>query len=315
MSDSNDMKRINPIDLQQAAGRTGYSVRRALGIPATTTVSAKSPPPLSLNTSVRVLPSTCPLGLCDGTGFYLLPMRFGHPDFGSMKPCDCRLLRNDQQSMTRRVQVLAALNQDMGDELAAATLHNYDLSRARDTEAYTTMAIALDTCRRYVAVPFGWIYLYGETGTGKSHLLAATARALVEEHNKIAVYTSELNLFRYLRDGYNRQRAHGDPDFIDADERMSELQQVDVLMLDDLGTAHRGKSEGPAGSWADAQIFDLLYERHAKERLTLLTSNAHVDDIDPRIRSRIHGRTSLEYAGRLQNLFVDNDDQRKGSDA
>lgn len=267
----------------------------------------------SADTSVRVLSNTCPLGLCDGSGFYLYPVTFGHPDFGKLKWCECRELTSDKKRRERSTHVLAMLDQDMGAELAAATLDTYDLGRAANDTAYTTMAAALDTCRRYVQAPFGWLYLYGPTGVGKSHLLAAVVKALAAQGHT-ALYASEPDLFRYLRDGYNRHKAEDDAEFVDADERMRALQRVDVLFLDDVGTAHRGKTMGPAASWADAQLIDLFYQRHGKERLTLITSNMHVDDLEARVRSRINGRTNHDYTGgREQNLFVMNADQREGN--
>jgi DNA replication protein DnaC len=261
-----------------------------------------------------VLPSTCPFGLCDGSGYYLLPVRVGHPDFGRLKPCDCKQLGETERAKARLTRVLATLEQDMGPELSTATLDSYDLGRAAHASARATMEAALDLCRSYVERPYGWIYLYGPTGVGKSHLLAATARELAQHAQLSVTYASEPDLFRYLREGYARQQEHGDGDRIDADERMSALQKVDVLFLDDLGTAHRGKTQGAAASWADAQLIDLLYQRHLHARYTLLTSNLDVDDLEFRVRSRINGRTSVEYAGRQQKLLIVNADQRKGSE-
>ena len=73
---------------------------------------------------------------------------------------------------------LARFEDEMGGELAGSTLDSYDLGRARDAAARGTMAAALDTCRAYVDQPRGWLYLYGPTGVGKSHLAAATSRAI-----------------------------------------------------------------------------------------------------------------------------------------
>ena len=53
--------------------------------------------------------------------------------------------------------------------------------------------------------------------------------------------------------------------------------------------------------------------RYQFSRLTILTSNLRLDDIDePRIRSRIKGQTNVDQVGRLQCLLVENSDQREG---
>lgn len=262
------------------------------------------------DTSVRLIEPTCVFNFCDGSGFYKYAVPATHADFGKLQTCRCKKLNDAERAKARTAEVLARLASDMGAELAAATLDNYDLGRAENAKAREMMTTALDTCRAYLARPSGWLYLYGPTGVGKSHLAAATCRAVAATWNLHAAYTSEPDLFRYLREGYQREMTHGDAQFIDADERMAALQKVAVLMIDDLGTAHRGKATA-AASWADAQLIDLLYQRHMHNRLTIITSNLHVDDLEARVRSRIRGRTNPDYAGREQMLLVLNADQRE----
>lgn len=309
MSNDSPIRSISPSDLLALRALPAAAHGQES---STTTSSAK--PNLSQDTSVRVLPSTCPFGHCDGSGYYLLPVRVGHPAFGKLQPCDCKQLGEADKAQARMGRILATLDQEMGPELAAATLDTYDLGRAAHADAYTTMAAALALCRSYIERPYGWIYLYGPTGVGKSHLLAATAREVASRNQLSAIYVSEPDLLRWLREGYARHQEQGEGEFIDADARMAALQRVDVLMLDDIGTAHRGKAQGVAASWADAQLIDLLYQRHLHARSTLITANLHLDDLEFRVRSRILGRTNRDYAGRDQCLMVLNADQRRGQE-
>lgn len=314
MSNDNPIRSIRPSDL--LALRVLPAAAHGQENSTTTSVrpDTSARPDLSQDTSVRVLPSTCPFELCDGSGFYKHPVRVGHPDFGKLFPCDCKQLGAADKAQSRMTRILATLDQEMGSELASATLDTYDLGRAAHADGRATMAAALALCRSYVERPCGWIYLYGPTGVGKSHLLAATTRAVASRNQLNAIYVSEPDLLRWLREGYARHQEYGDAEreFVDSDARMAALQQVDVLMLDDLGTAHRGKTQGIAASWADAQLIDLLYQRHLHERYTLITANLHLDDLEFRVRSRILGRTNRDYTGRDQCMMVLNADQRRG---
>jgi hypothetical protein len=93
--------------------------------------------------------------------------------------------------------------------------------------------------------------------------------------------------------------------------RMTLLQEAGLLVIDDLGTAHRGKGERV---WADETILELLMPRYQHGRFTIITSNLRLDDIDePRIRSRIKGLTNVDQTGRQQCLLIENSDQREGS--
>jgi DNA replication protein DnaC len=191
----------------------------------------------------------------------------------------------------------------MGGELAAATLDNYDLGRAHNAAARKLMAEARDACRAYVDQPRGWIFLYGPTGVGKSHLAAATARAIAARHDLTLAYISEPALFKFLREGWGQEGDESE------DARLSLLQEADLLVIDDLYTEHRGKDS----TWVDSKLVALTMPRHQFERLTIITSNVQVDDVDePRLRSRIKGRTNPDYAGRNQRLLIRNADQREG---
>jgi DNA replication protein DnaC len=237
----------------------------------------------------------------------MLAVRYGHPDWGKLQICGCRALSGAQRQQERAQRSLDTLLVELGGELAHATLDNYDLGRAENAEARASMAKALDICRAYRDAPHGWIYLYGPTGVGKSHLLAATVRALAEGGDTVA-YASEPELMRYLRAGWKRRQEAGlDDDPTTTDERIVHLQNVGVLAIDDIGTEHRGKSDQ---SWCDSQLFSILHPRYQFERPTLLSSNLRLADIESRLRSRIDGRTKPEYAGQDQLLLVKNADQR-----
>jgi DNA replication protein DnaC len=118
-------------------------------------------------------PDPCPYAFCDGSGWYKEAV-----PFGQLLPCACRLDGEAQRRAEEQRRRLARFEREMGGELAAATLDNYDLGRAHNAAARKLMAEARDACRAYVDQPRGWIFLYGPTGVGKSHLAAATARAI-----------------------------------------------------------------------------------------------------------------------------------------
>jgi len=244
-------------------------------------------------------PDPCPYAFCDGSGWYKEAV-----PFGQLLPCACRLDGEAQRRAEEQRQRLARFEDEMGGELAAATLDNYDLGRAHNAAARKLMAEARDACRAYVDQPRGWIFLYGPTGVGKSHLAAATARAIARQHDVTLAYISEPELLKYLREGWGKQGDESE------DARITLLQHVDLLVIDDMYTEHRGKGES---TWVDSKLVALTMPRYQHERLTIITSNVQVDDVDePRLRSRIKGRTNPDYAGRSQCLLIRNADQREG---
>lgn len=250
-------------------------------------------------------PAPCPYDFCDGSGFYKEAVPYGHANFGKLFPCQCKHLTADARRRERASRILASLGDDLGPELAGATLDTYRIDRAARADYRATMEAALTACRAYVEQPIGWLYLYGPVGVGKSHLMAAVGRELVQRYHYGASYASEPSIFSYLREGWSRQ---GKQPEVTTDERIAALQAVDVLMIDDLGTEPRGRDS----TWVDGQILEILRPRFQYERITLITANLKVDDLDARISSRIKGRTNPDYTGREQCIVVKNADQRAG---
>ena len=68
------------------------------------------------------------------------------------------------------------------------------------------------------------------------------------------------------------------------DEEFARMREVDVLILDDLG------SEQSTG-WATEKLFQLLNYRYNARLATVFTTNKiNLEGIDPRLRSRLSDR-------------------------
>jgi DNA replication protein DnaC len=234
-------------------------------------------------------PRDCPD--CGGAGWYKEAVPHGHASFGKLFPCRCTLAVRDQHLKGRRLDILSKLQGELGGELSLCRLDSFDLRRSRDAESRASLDFALSAARDFLAAPRRWLYLYGPTGAGKSHLAAAVAIAWADGGIGRVAYASAPALLRYIRAGYKDDTA---------DERLIALQLVDLLILDDLGTEYH--KPGDSYSHTDSTLFELIADRYTYARPTVITSNLAVDDLEPRISSRIKGKSRL--------IYVDNDDQR-----
>jgi DNA replication protein DnaC len=255
------MERIRPTDLPLTADRQSAS-----GAPASDSTAA----------------STC-LG-CGGAGFYLLRVPYGHPQFGQPQPCECR----NGRPLPGQVAMLARLHGDLGhladctfdtfypDRRCEAFVWDYDGQTYTPSQQHDNMARALAKASDYAALLPGWLYLFGNYGAGKSHLAAAIANAVALRGIK-TTYASVPKLLDFIRTGYKDGSATA---------RIEVLQAVPLLVLDDLG-AEASKRD------TDELLFQLLNHR-SRERAnlpTVITSNVHPDDLEPRIADRIYGQT------------------------
>lgn len=232
--------------------------------------------------------SACPD--CDGAGWYLEAVPHNHPNFGKLLPCRCTQARREQHLKTRRLEILGQLQDELG-ELGRCRLDTFDVHRGADSQARAALTFALAAAQSFVHDPRCWLYFYGPAGVGKSHLAAGIALAWAEMGRGRVAYASVPKLLRFIRSGYKDGSS---------DARLDALQLVELLVLDDLGTEYR--KAGDQFSHTDSVLFELINERYLYDRLTIITSNLELDDLEQRIASRIRGKA--------RRIFIDNEDQR-----
>ncbi|HLO33640.1 MAG TPA: ATP-binding protein [Anaerolineales bacterium] len=142
---------------------------------------------------------------------------------------------------------------------------------------------ALKAAHSYAEKPRGWLVFLGGYGSGKTHLAAA-----------IANYRAGLGdppLFVMVPDLLDHLRATFSPNSSVAfDRRFDEIRTAPLLVLDDLGT----QSMTP---WVREKLYQLFNYRYNAELPTVITTSDSMDEMDPRIRSRLlDGKLCSIYA-------------------
>lgn len=220
---------------------------------------------------------------CGGAGFYKEAVPYGHPNFGKLFPCRCRLQAEARAASARRETTLARLRGEMG-KLADCTFA-IEIPQEYSRDERQSLIRARDAATFYAASPRGWLYLYGPTGAAKSHLAAAVANAHALAGWRVA-YASVPALLRFVRAGFKDNSA---------DERVQALMLVDMLMLDDLGTEYHAPAQDGRIDHANATLFEILDARCNYARPTVITSNMGRRDHEPRLASRIAELTTEIY--------------------
>ncbi len=117
------------------------------------------------------------------------------------------------------------------------------------------------------------IYLYGLAGSGKTHIAAAVANALLLKARPRFVTSPELLL--QIKKTYGN--AHGDDEYIDR------LSYAKLLIIDDIG------SEKPT-EWVQETLFVIIDRRYTHYLPTIITSNFSLDQLKDRLGYRIASR-------------------------
>ncbi len=124
------------------------------------------------------------------------------------------------------------------------------------------------------------LFIYGNTGVGKTFLTHCIARDVIENSHS-ALYFSARDFFDVLADAaFEREGRDG------SYERM--ILDVDFLTIDDLGTE-------VTSSFVSSQLFFVLNERIRKNRSTIISTNLSPMDLSRQYSERIFSRIISHY--------------------
>jgi len=201
--------------------------------------------------------------------YYDLPL--DHPDRGRAFPCDCtaQLLRERHHKLLREQSGLRALSR--------MTFDSFEFREGDIPEDHSKNLFDVwDAVRTYAEKPWpqGWLLLYGTYGCGKTHLAAAAVNHRIAVLERSAMFVVVPDFLDYLRATFNPSSDSG------ADGYFQRVKDIEFLALDDLGAEN-------TTPWVNETLFQLINYRYNNELPTAFTSNAEVDGVEDRIRSRM----------------------------
>ena len=130
------------------------------------------------------------------------------------------------------------------------------------------------------------LFLEGQPGVGKTHLVVAVLKQVIETSGARGLFCDTRDLLRVIRSTYDRSIRTTEI------EVLRPVMTADLLVLDDLGAEKTSE-------WVEETMNLIVNTRYNERRLTLFTSNYPdiPDDTDPnsllgrighRMRSRLH---------------------------
>ena len=198
------------------------------------------------------------------------------PMFGKRMPVVCECMkeaerkekeREEQENKRRQLDRLRGASL-LGDRYKDTTFEKTDMSRPEDFQK------AFQRCRKYcqssaVALEHGYgMYIYGDKGTGKTHLTACMCNELVSQL-KQCLFTNFFEIAKLIQSTWNGNN--------DASVVIRRICEVDFLFLDDLGTEILTKNG--EDNWLQGQVFDIINKRYNNKKPTIFSSNYSLNEL------------------------------------
>ena len=173
-----------------------------------------------------------------------------------------------RQERQREIEKLQR-NSLLGDRYRNATFNE------TETGVNKTFDEAYKRCRNYCDVSgnvlkngYG-IYIYGDKGTGKSHLTACMVNDLIKQ-GRPTMFTNFFEISQIIRETYSSSRET-------ENSMINKLANIDFLFIDDLGTEK--VSNNGEDNWLQGKIFEILNKRYNNKKPTIFTSNYSLQEL------------------------------------
>lgn len=218
----------------------------------------------------------CPI--CKGAGYLAKDVPVGHPDFGKLYPCQCKI----EELEAKRLLDLQDLSQ-LG-ALSRMTFQSFKSEGVGlNTQKRENLRRAYERAKHFAEESVGWLVLKGGYGCGKTHLAAAISNYRIANGQPV-LFVVVPDLLDHLRATYAPTSE------VSYDERFEEVRTAPLLILDDLGT----QSSTP---WAQEKLYQILNYRYNARLPTVITTNRELEEIDLRLRSRLVDPDLTEIVG------------------
>src|ERR1700733_8264396 len=217
---------------------------------------------------------SCPLGVCDGSGFVI------DEASNTAKDCDCRAGKIAAARTARLEGRIPKLYRGGSFERPPVR----DLARTAPEQ--------IRAVRRYVQaidanIDTGrGLWIQGSVGTGKTTLAMLVSKAALDAGRSVAIYSLP-RLLNLLRESMESEGG--------LLELLDRLTAVDLLHIDDLGAENRT-------DWVLEQLYSIVNARYESQRAIVATTNLMPDELSDRLGARTVSRL-VEICGDLIPLY------------
>ena len=220
-----------------------------------------------------------PCKICGGSGFVAIDIEPGNEHFGKIIRCENNPVIKDQEQLNKYREfgnMEKFANSGFSDFNTTPDLAGYE------ERHYDILREVRDSCIKYSDNPHGFLVLSGNYGTGKTTLAGIVGTSILENKGKIVVFNTVPALLDHFRSAFSPKSKET------FDDVFANCRNAEVLILDDFGAES-------STEWARDKLFQIINYRYSNKMPTIVTTNLLLDDMDPRISSRLKDSSVCEH--------------------
>lgn len=183
--------------------------------------------------------------------------------------CNCEKIEKEREEQRKEFEEKQKRFRELQDNSLLSERYKGISFDTTDLERDKSFLIAYNRCKKYCEVSAEvyktgkGIYLFGQSGTGKSHLMACMVNELSKQ-NYTCLFTNFFKIIQTIHKTFSRG-AYAESTFL------NKLQTIDFLFIDDLGT-ERVQKDGE-DNWTQERVYDILNDRYNAMKPTIFSSN------------------------------------------
>lgn len=139
---------------------------------------------------------------------------------------------------------------------------------AKFDEAYRRCKNYCEVSSKVLENGYG-IYIFGDKGTGKTHLTACMVNELINQY-KTVLFTNFFEISKMIRSTFNK-KSETEEEFI------NKISNIDFLFIDDIGSEVLKKND--EDTWLQGIVFDVINKRYNNKKPTVFTSNHSLQEL------------------------------------
>lgn len=198
------------------------------------------------------------------------------PGFNKRMPVLCECMKEKERKEKEREEYFRKMARINRLKSASLLGHRYsdvtfDKTDLTENESFIK---AYGRCKKYCEITekalvegYG-MYLFGDSGTGKTHLTACMCNELINQFQE-CLFTNFFEISRLIKSTWNKNA--------DAENIVKKICEVDFLFIDDLGTEKLQRNG--EDNWLQEQVFDIINKRYNNRKPTIFSSNYSLNEL------------------------------------